>query len=90
MADESPIATAAEKGDTATVRSLLSAGTSVNEQRADGATSLLLAALSGHTETVQLLLEHNAEPGLAKANGCLLYTSPSPRDATLSRMPSSA
>ena len=25
-----------------------------------------------------------------KANTCLLYTSPSPRDATLSRMPSSA
>ena len=25
-----------------------------------------------------------------KDNGCLLYTSPSPRDATLSRMPSSA
>ena len=25
-----------------------------------------------------------------KINGCLLYTSPSPRDATLSRMPSSA
>ena len=28
--------------------------------------------------------------GLAKQIGCLLYTSPSPRDATLSRMPSSA
>ena len=27
---------------------------------------------------------------VAKACGCLLYTSPSPRDATLSRMPSSA
>ena len=27
---------------------------------------------------------------VAKANTCLLYTSPSPRDATLSRMPSSA
>ena len=27
---------------------------------------------------------------LAQADGCLLYTSPSPRDATLSRMPSSA
>ena len=27
---------------------------------------------------------------LAKQVGCLLYTSPSPRDATLSRMPSSA
>ena len=25
-----------------------------------------------------------------QADGCLLYTSPSPRDATLSRMPSSA
>ena len=25
-----------------------------------------------------------------KLNACLLYTSPSPRDATLSRMPSSA
>ena len=27
---------------------------------------------------------------LANTNICLLYTSPSPRDATLSRMPSSA
>ena len=27
---------------------------------------------------------------LATFSGCLLYTSPSPRDATLSRMPSSA
>ena len=30
-----------------------------------------------------------AKPGLV-VGGCLLYTSPSPRDATLSRMPSSA
>ena len=30
----------------------------------------------------------NIEKGLSK--DCLLYTSPSPRDATLSRMPSSA
>ena len=30
-------------------------------------------------------------PGtFASSAGCLLYTSPSPRDATLSRMPSSA
>ena len=27
---------------------------------------------------------------VAQESGCLLYTSPSPRDATLSRMPSSA
>ena len=30
------------------------------------------------------------DTALAKAHDCLLYTSPSPRDATLSRMPSSA
>ena len=29
-------------------------------------------------------------PSLAETDICLLYTSPSPRDATLSRMPSSA
>ena len=32
----------------------------------------------------------NMDEHLAKSNVCLLYTSPSPRDATLSRMPSSA
>ena len=31
-----------------------------------------------------------SEPDIAKLPICLLYTSPSPRDATLSRMPSSA
>ena len=30
------------------------------------------------------------EEALRNLEGCLLYTSPSPRDATLSRMPSSA
>ena len=29
-------------------------------------------------------------PGVTLSGACLLYTSPSPRDATLSRMPSSA
>ena len=29
-------------------------------------------------------------PGVRESKSCLLYTSPSPRDATLSRMPSSA
>ena len=33
--------------------------------------------------------DHNLE-GEGSIKGCLLYTSPSPRDATLSRMPSSA
>ena len=30
------------------------------------------------------------DTGTSKGGDCLLYTSPSPRDATLSRMPSSA
>ena len=41
-----------------------------------------------------LLAETGAEPigkiVMGTVKGCLLYTSPSPRDATLSRMPSSA
>ena len=37
---------------------------------------------------LHLILNTNNEKGLS--NICLLYTSPSPRDATLSRMPSSA
>ena len=37
-----------------------------------------------------LLLDNQATPIEAQGYGCLLYTSPSPRDATLSRMPSSA
>ena len=41
-----------------------------------------------HKVTVPIVsLEKANDP---KAYGCLLYTSPSPRDATLSRMPSSA
>ena len=34
--------------------------------------------------------ESDAEAAAARERDCLLYTSPSPRDATLSRMPSSA
>ena len=35
-------------------------------------------------------LSASAAASADRAGGCLLYTSPSPRDATLSRMPSSA
>ena len=46
----------------------------------------------GRTEVVTVQdLGHDALPSLlTKVYRCLLYTSPSPRDATLSRMPSSA
>ena len=37
-----------------------------------------------------ILIESVAEGKVDESAGCLLYTSPSPRDATLSRMPSSA
>ena len=48
-------------------------------------------ALLGHKE---LILKSDGEPAIQAlkeaVKACLLYTSPSPRDATLSRMPSSA
>ena len=40
--------------------------------------------------SVFALEEKEQKTAQAMAEGCLLYTSPSPRDATLSRMPSSA
>ena len=49
------------------------------------------AASPGDFNSVKEIADQNLGPiicGLARC--CLLYTSPSPRDATLSRMPSSA
>ena len=45
-----------------------------------------------HVEGVALLYADNFTDSMKRAisETCLLYTSPSPRDATLSRMPSSA
>ena len=39
---------------------------------------------------VRAAIQHLTGLGVAQPTDCLLYTSPSPRDATLSRMPSSA
>ena len=47
-------------------------------------------ALSGNVRVLALARPQPGRAGLALCCGCLLYTSPSPRDATLSRMPSSA
>ena len=51
-----------------------------------------LAALEGAEASALFASGMAAITGLfmAKLSSCLLYTSPSPRDATLSRMPSSA
>ena len=50
------------------------------------------AALYGEPKYIPITEEHpiNPETPYGVSKFCLLYTSPSPRDATLSRMPSSA
>ena len=45
---------------------------------------------SGRTLEIQRLIGRSLRQALELSDICLLYTSPSPRDATLSRMPSSA
>ena len=62
----------------------------------DGWTPLHIAAQNGHIEICKLIVENVEHKNPARNNGttplyiCLLYTSPSPRDGLLSRMPSSA
>ena len=50
----------------------------------------LLLAQAQTAKGVGYGLTKDAAIEQAKRDACLLYTSPSPRDATLSRMPSSA
>ena len=55
--------------------------------------STLGSVTSGDTFNVTSItdaLEGHIDVAIANDMACLLYTSPSPRDATLSRMPSSA
>ena len=49
-----------------------------------------LVGFTTKTTYGELNAEANKLAAVLLAKGCLLYTSPSPRDATLSRMPSSA
>ena len=51
-----------------------------------------LEAMTEHTDYLQIDIEKYEPIGSSYVNapGCLLYTSPSPRDGLLSRMPSSA
>ena len=45
---------------------------------------------ANHFASVLVVLREHQDMSTLLVNSCLLYTSPSPRDATLSRMPSSA
>ena len=65
-------------------------------QRAIPDATVTVEDLTGGGDHLQVSVVSSAFSGLSRIRqhqmvyGCLLYTSPSPRDATLSRMPSSA
>ena len=53
--------------------------------------SPIVFVIHGFTGSAKQIMEYSGMNAVADREGfCLLYTSPSPRDATLSRMPSSA
>ena len=56
----------------------------------DQISDAVLDALLTEDPESRVACETVVNTGLCLLTGCLLYTSPSPRDATLSRMPSSA
>ena len=58
---------------------LAAARKAVRTQQRGNQVVVVVSAMGKNTDTL-----------IELANDCLLYTSPSPRDATLSRMPSSA
>eukprot|EP00656_Telonema_subtile_P016664 TRINITY_DN18820_c0_g2_i2.p1 TRINITY_DN18820_c0_g2~~TRINITY_DN18820_c0_g2_i2.p1 ORF type:complete len:403 (-),score=97.34 TRINITY_DN18820_c0_g2_i2:28-1236(-) len=89
------------KGDTAAVDELLMAGVDPNACDTDGFTALMYAILADQTGSMKALYKGDTDGKLdlcfqdktgatALMVACLLYTSPSPRDRTRSRMPSSA
>ena len=55
-----------------------------------GAPGGALGSFYSHTIDQSLRFNDDDDPRLTRTWGCLLYTSPSPRDGLLSRMPSSA
>ena len=59
-------------------------------ENGDNPSSAIKQVASGRFGVTAEYLNHCDELEIKVAQGCLLYTSPSPRDATLSRMPSSA
>ena len=62
QSDESTLLEASRNGETGTVRELLEAGTDPNATRDDGWTPLMLAAMNGNEEIIDLLLSHKADP----------------------------
>ena len=67
------------------MRTVMSA---VDQLRAGNGTTLIAGGMESMTNAPYLMPKLRS--GARMGHACLLYTSPSPRDATLSRMPSSA
>ena len=81
LSNEQPIA----MNDSAVVTSGESVSIAVLANDEDADSTLLVDSALPESETATVLIVSGPSNGT-----CLLYTSPSPRDATLSRMPSSA
>ena len=94
----SPLLAACYKGHESTAKLLLVNDADVNLCNNSGKSPLFKACYNGHEITAKLLLVNGADLNLCDKNGIspqqiacgLLYTSPSPRDLSTSRMPSSA
>jgi ankyrin repeat protein len=68
-----PLLFAARQGQVETGRILLAAGANVNDQAANGASALVVAAHSGHGPFAALLLEKGAGPNAAGAGYAALH-----------------
>src|SRR5687767_2701470 len=68
-ADAPPLVDAAERGDQATVRTLLQKGADINGARADGLTALHAAVYADHLEVADALLRAGAKATAADRYG---------------------
>jgi ankyrin repeat protein len=68
-----PLLFAAREGDLESGKILLTAGASANEEAANGASALVVAAHSGQGAFAALLLERGADPNAAKAGYTALH-----------------
>ena len=78
-----PLLFAAQQGDRQSAELLLAAGVDVNDQDASGASVLVVAAHSGHSELARMLVERGADPNAAGAGYTPLHAAVLRGDAPL-------